>query len=208
QLRLILAALALARRADLDDCAPAALSLASAISDRWTGRQLNSVSINSSQSLADNLRHWTAALSLLRSEAVANSALKDDAASTRGAVRPCWLGTAFGITRLPWGPPDARWLAAFAIDSAMEKAEAGGSGAGVVVSSVATALAAKAEPPHSPASTVAQRTRCCRPWLASWALLSTNSTGFLSASGGASSSALQSVESFRLVASRFGLLSR
>uniref|UniRef100_A0A1I8JQF3 Spindle pole body component n=1 Tax=Macrostomum lignano TaxID=282301 RepID=A0A1I8JQF3_9PLAT len=180
----------------------AALSLASAISDRWTGRQLNSVSINS-QSLADNLRHWTAALpafllcldpgqaylhfaeSLLRSEAVANGALKDDAASTRA------VAALLARNCLP-SPSTRRWRK--------------------------RGWRQRRRRSSSAASRRRRRIRLHQSSHSADSVLQAlvGELGFaldeldwiLSASGGASSSALQSVESFRSVASRFGLLSR
>uniref|UniRef100_A0A1I8FIZ0 40S ribosomal protein S6 n=1 Tax=Macrostomum lignano TaxID=282301 RepID=A0A1I8FIZ0_9PLAT len=90
--------------------------------------------------------------SLLRSEAVANSALKDDAASTR-AVAALLARNCVRHHPAAWGPPDgAGWLPSPSTRRwrkrgwRQRRRE-------VVVSSVATALAAKAEPPHSPAST-------------------------------------------------------
>uniref|UniRef100_A0A1I8FN76 tRNA_edit domain-containing protein n=1 Tax=Macrostomum lignano TaxID=282301 RepID=A0A1I8FN76_9PLAT len=122
---------------------------------------------------------------LLRSEAVANGALKDDAASTRAVAALL-----------------AKELPAFAIDSAMEKARLEAAAPEVVVSRRRDGAAAFACINRRTADSVLQAL------VGELGFALDELDWILSASGGASSSALQSVESFRSVASRFGLLSR
>uniref|UniRef100_A0A1I8FM67 VPS13 domain-containing protein n=1 Tax=Macrostomum lignano TaxID=282301 RepID=A0A1I8FM67_9PLAT len=136
-----------------------------------------------------------------------NSAL-EDRCRLYWLWRACWLRELRSASPAAWGPPDGAGLAAFAIDSAMEKARLEAAAPEVVVSSVRDGAGSKGEPPHSPASTVAQRTRVLQALVGELGFALDELDWILSASAVLHHRRLQSVESFRLVASRLRLLSR